>query len=178
MKERLSRTVSMMCSLTRTASLGAVLLATALAAVAAPETSRREPEPTPPPPGFNPYTAPSQRPVGPLRFGRGVGPDGVVPDSQRTDIFMPYDPIHISMSTSRLPVGVLARLTIYEEGHDLPVWRDAKSVTAQKSPLSFELAPGKLQAGRYRVVLILEGRPVAQQSFEVKTGSEERSVGS
>jgi hypothetical protein len=101
-----------------------------------------------------------------------------VPDSQRTDVFMPYEVIHNSMTTSDLPAGALGRLVIYEDGNDVPVWRSSQSVTAQKSPLSFELRAGLLPAKRYRAVLILEGERVADQVFEVKTGSEEKPVAS
>jgi len=105
-----------------------------------------------------------------LRLGRGVQPDGNVPDSQRTDVLMSYDTIYISIATSDVPPGSLGCLTIYEEGNDVPVWRNERSVFAGSSHLTFGIGPGSLPVNRYRAVLIV-GERVAEHTFQVRERS-------
>jgi hypothetical protein len=128
-------------------------------------------EPVPPPPGFNPFTTPSQRPVSPLRVGRGVGPDGTVLDSARTDVFMLYDPIHISAATEGLAPGTLGRLMIFKDGDENAVFSVVQTVAPSGAPFSFDLPPGKLPVERYRAVLAVSDEKVAEHAFVVKSGS-------
>ena len=116
----------------------------------------------------NPFLPRGSAPA--MRMGRGVSPDGRVPDSEQTDVFSTYDPIHVSIHVPPSSSAGAASLIIHSQADEALVWQDSGVVTAGDEYLSFEIGPGTLPPGRYSASLTAGGRALAKHAFEVSDG--------
>ena len=127
--------------------------------------SPKEPGPASEPADINPFTT-AARPEGTIRMGRAVESDGRVPDAERTDVFMTYDPIHFSIEGGALADGDLA---VHDESGER-VWSDHEVLSPGKAYLNFAIRPGGLRPGSYRATITTAQGQLDQHRFTVSDG--------
>jgi len=102
-------------------------------------------------------------------LGRSLGPDGRVADAADTDDFGPNDTIYVSVDTDGAASGatLTARWT-YEDGQVVDESSQTISPTGP-SVTEFHISmPDGLPAGEYEVEILLDGRVVETEEFEVR----------
>jgi hypothetical protein len=156
-------------------TLPAALAVLGLATACAPGAPEAEP-------GATPTTAPSELPgdnspadldaitaerwVDHVRLGRGLDPDGKVPDHMATDAFGADEEIWISMEVTDAPVGSRVRVNVRDPETRQTVWTEERPVEPGASHLGFSIDEG-LAPGDYRAEVIIGDERVADRTFQV-----------
>jgi len=102
-----------------------------------------------------------------LRVGRRAQQGGQILDSDRTDVFMPYDPICFSIGAEQVSGGAV-RISIQNQKRQ-GVWQDQKNVEAGDAFVTFQLGPGTLPPDDYVAVLSVGNRSLAEHAFKVSS---------
>ncbi len=104
--------------------------------------------------------------VSSVSLGRAIGPDKRITTS--TDDFTTRDTIYASVATTGSGSGLLTAHWTFEDGQ---VVEHSEQRVAATGPASTEFhiaKPTAWPAGKYRVVITLDGREVGNQEFRVK----------
>jgi hypothetical protein len=138
-------------------------------------------DPQPTEPGATPTTADSELPgdnsasdldpltaerwVDHVRVGRGLDPDGKVPDHMATDAFGSDEEVWISMEVTDAPVGSRIRINVQDPDTRQTVWTAEKAVEPGASHLGFSI--DDLAPGEYRAEVVIGDERVADRTFQV-----------
>jgi hypothetical protein len=101
-----------------------------------------------------------------MRIGRGIDPDGRVPDAEQTDVLMPSEPVYISVRMPPALDGATGRLSIYEGSSGDLVWVD-DAFASGGDFVSFEIAPRALAPADYVALLVVGGQQIADHRFAI-----------
>lgn len=105
-----------------------------------------------------------------VRIGHEVGSDGAVPIAQQADEFTPGERVYVSVEVSDAPEYAAVHVVFHDAAGET-VAEDEKKVPAAARHLYFDSGDTtEWEPGGYRVVVAVEGEPVAERELTVTEG--------